>query len=264
LFFRSCNDDVNCGKAFPDLKKVFYELVNQLNANPVTVPVTDPSSGKIYQVLMTGDRLIRLVVMALYSSDVETSFMSDLSVHIPRMIYQVKEQKYDELSTVIWPAELNGYYNLPIDMNVITYCYEEFGTTTLEQINSAVSTIESPLKEYFLKLAKSNADTCAVWKTEIDGAKKFNQQAVTSDVPTMIIAGDYALDYPATWTELAAKTLANSIVVKRVGGGQFASYVQNWWPCFDTLMIYFMKNPQKPLDTSCSQEAPLKNWVTTP
>ena len=44
--FHGCQADWRCRLAYPDLRQRFYELVNRLNAQPVTVQAENPKTGR--------------------------------------------------------------------------------------------------------------------------------------------------------------------------------------------------------------------------
>lgn len=78
--------------AYPELQTVFYELVDQLNASPITFPVTQPLSGETYDVLMNGDGLIGFLFQSLYSTE--------LIPLLPKIIFDIREGNYDILAIV--------------------------------------------------------------------------------------------------------------------------------------------------------------------
>ena len=259
LLFQRCNDDADCNKAWPDLKKVFYGLVDQLNGIPITAPATDLNSGKTYQVIVTGDRLISLVLMVLDNS----SYQGDLLNHIPRMIYQVKAGKYEELANFL--VQSIGY-NTPASfgMQSMAYCAEEMGSTTQQNITNAINSIESPLKEYFQRQMQNTLAACAIWKNETANIKKPDKQPVTSDIPALILSGDYSPTTPLAWATLASKTLSRSYLVQFAGAKQVISFFGDWSDCAHQIQKAFLANPTVKPDTSCSLAKVSTLWITLP
>lgn len=68
--FRGCAADPTCNAAYPDLERVFYDLVEQLNTKPVTLPGIDPFTGRTYDVLINGDTMISTLFQAMYSTEI--------------------------------------------------------------------------------------------------------------------------------------------------------------------------------------------------
>src|SRR5262249_29867789 len=89
LLFQSCAADRACNGAFPDLEDGFYQLVARLNAAPVTVQLKHPFTGKSYDFLITGNRLVG----ALFETFYVTSFIPGL----PRVIARARAGDYTPL-----------------------------------------------------------------------------------------------------------------------------------------------------------------------
>ena len=65
VLFDGCAADVACASAYPDLETVFYDLVAKLNLTPARYFAQHPRTGVVYNVVLTGDRLVRTLVDAL-------------------------------------------------------------------------------------------------------------------------------------------------------------------------------------------------------
>ncbi len=87
VLFDDCAADPTCNTSYPNLRAVFYQLVDQLNASPATVPLS--VNGNNYQVSLTGDLLIDVLFGGLYNP-VVTAYM-------PKMIYQIQNGEYSIL-----------------------------------------------------------------------------------------------------------------------------------------------------------------------
>src|SRR5215207_9652613 len=88
VFFDRCAADPNCSNSYPDLRAVFYELVDELNVHPVWVSLF-VESGK-QNVRMDGGLLIDVLFVGLYNPAV--------SVSMPQMIYEIRDGAYSILS----------------------------------------------------------------------------------------------------------------------------------------------------------------------
>jgi pimeloyl-ACP methyl ester carboxylesterase len=87
VLFDDCAADPTCNTAYPNLRAVFYNLVAQLDANPVTVSLS--VGGANYSVLLTGDLLIDVLFGGLYNPVVTASML--------KMIYQIQAGEYSIL-----------------------------------------------------------------------------------------------------------------------------------------------------------------------
>jgi pimeloyl-ACP methyl ester carboxylesterase len=87
--FESCAANPVCNDAHPDLKTVFYDTVDQLNAEPAMREVFHPFSGESYEAQISGDTLLALTFQLLYDSKVR--------YFIPRIIYDVSQGDFNYL-----------------------------------------------------------------------------------------------------------------------------------------------------------------------
>ena len=83
LLFERCAADAECNKSYPDLVRVFYEVVDQVDAEPVTLSIYRPKKPAAYEIMINGDRLIMSVFNLLYSTD-------DLP-RLPGVIYEISQ-----------------------------------------------------------------------------------------------------------------------------------------------------------------------------
>ena len=83
--FDTCAADENCNQKYPDLRDVFYEVVDQFNANPVTV------KSNPYTYRVDGFTLMNALFNSLYNNS--------LFPEVPHLIYQLRDGKVAGLSS---------------------------------------------------------------------------------------------------------------------------------------------------------------------
>jgi pimeloyl-ACP methyl ester carboxylesterase len=105
VLFDRCATDPTCSIAYPDLKNVFYDLVNQLNDSPAEVDLQ--SSGGKVKIRLDGDRLIDVLLVGLYNPSV--------AAQIPAMIFAIRQGDYAILRARLqlyfdntWPQDADG------------------------------------------------------------------------------------------------------------------------------------------------------------
>ena len=98
--------------SYPDLRTVFYQLVDQLNANPVSISLF--AAGTEYIVRVDGALLIDVLFVGLYNPAVTAS--------MPEMIYGIQQGDYDILR-----ERLALYFDTsgPLGMQMSVHCGEE-------------------------------------------------------------------------------------------------------------------------------------------
>ncbi len=88
-------------------------------------------------------------------------------------------------------------------------------------------------------------------------APAIETKAVRSDIPTLIVAGQYDPITSPAWGELVAKTLSASAFVEfpGQGHGQFVA------ECPRSIRSAFLADPSRPPDTTCVAAMGAPAWV---
>ena len=90
---------------------------------------------------------------------------------------------------------------------------------------------------------------CAEWPTgEADASAN---QPVASEVPTLILSGEFDPITPPAWGFQAAETLEYTYAYVYPGIGHGASVAD---PCPKRMMVEFLENPQREPEASCIAE----------
>jgi pimeloyl-ACP methyl ester carboxylesterase len=80
------------------------------------------------------------------------------------------------------------------------------------------------------------------------GAPAIENQAVVSDIPTLVMAGEWDPITPPSWGAAVAANLVNSTFVEFPGLGHGVSVDDS---CPRSIMFDFLTNPESSLDLSC-------------
>jgi pimeloyl-ACP methyl ester carboxylesterase len=129
--------------------------------------------------------------------------------------------------------------------NAVT-CHEE---TVFEDINRAAELADAAGVPHDLTdslVSTDMWDTCAVWQT--GQADPLENQPVVSDIPTLLMSGEYDPATPPHWGELAAETLSHSTHIIIPGAGHSVIDVD---ACPLGIALAFLDDPNAALDTSC-------------
>jgi len=240
ILFDGCAADPAGSEAYPDLETVFWELVEQLNASPFTLSVTQPLSGETYDVLMNGDGLIWFLFKSLYSTE--------LIPHLPKIIFDVRDGNYDTLALV------TGSFLVDIDfvshgMNYSVQCGEEVYFSTPEELAAACDAYPE-LQSFFYSTCHPDEGICAI--CEAWGAKEadpIENEAVASGIPTLVLAGEYDPITPPSWGEMVADNLSSSFLFEFPGVGHGASV--SGVECPLSIALAFLDDPTTQPDGSC-------------
>ena len=98
-------------------------------------------------------------------------------------------------------------------------------------------------------LGKHITDVAAKWGARAAGPAEH--KAVVSDIPTLILAGEFDQNTPSYWGKLAGETLTNSHYMEFPGEGHGAI---NNGDCALSVINEFICNPSNRPDDNCVRE----------
>ncbi|MEX0749569.1 MAG: alpha/beta hydrolase [Dehalococcoidia bacterium] len=87
----------------------------------------------------------------------------------------------------------------------------------------------------------------------------IERQAVTSSIPTLILAGEFDTNTPTEFGEVAAETLSNSYLIEVPSSGHFVTFPRQ--ECTNPLIAAFFAAPQRRPDDSCVQAIPPVDFI---
>ena len=235
--FSACAADAACNQAYPNLKQVFYQQVDALNKNKAPIQVTDPKTGQVYPALLDGYTFINGIIQMLY--------VTDMVPLVPRIIFQVRDHDYAFLENILALTVFDKSLNIGMYFSVV--CSED---TNIDPRQLNLSGMPPELATYETAGVAAVAQTCSFWKVEPLGDAA--RQPVSSDVPTLVLAGAFDPATPPAYAEEAARGLANStyVLFPAGGHGQVTS-----GECQDHIFLQFLDAPtQKPVTTCVSQQ----------
>jgi poly(3-hydroxybutyrate) depolymerase/pimeloyl-ACP methyl ester carboxylesterase len=233
VLFESCAADTSCDSQYPNLDETFYQAVDELNADPVWVSVRN---GTV-DVWVDGDILIDAIFGSLYRVDA-----------IPWVPLMISEAGKGNLAAIQVPLEVmidnsgisqGMYYSLQ--------CREE---VTFESYNDALvrtADLSAQVVDHFV--SPFVFDLCATWAS--GRAVTVENEPVSSDIPTLILAGQYDPITPPAWGRLAGETLENSFFYEFPGIGHGVIRSNQ---CALEIGLQFLDDPAIEPDVSCIDE----------
>ncbi len=230
--FADCEQDDYCREEYPDLEAVFLETVQRLN---------EDETAEIF-----GDDL----VFALSSAFSDTALIPLL----PYVIYEVANDNFDALAEISGEdgyrprfqsdedrSDSEGMFNSVI-------CYDEYVLGDYERVEAAVvGNIPEELEGALLQNTFDMVSLCSYWspRTVVDNT------AVSSSIPTLILAGQYDVATPPRWAWLTAATLPNSYLFVVPGAGHSLLTTAD---CTVAITDDFLANPDQSPNTDCLDE----------
>jgi pimeloyl-ACP methyl ester carboxylesterase len=239
VLFQACEDDPACAARFPDLEAVFYEITTALNQDPVMTQSSSLTTGETLDVLIDGDIFMGLVFQSLYNASVIPN--------LPQMIYDAHEGEFG-LASLLVVAFVESADNVSTGMNLSVQCSEELPFVEPGTVEAASQDFPR-LQEFLLSgvdTSEAVFDTCSIWN--VTPRDEFENQAVSSDIPTLVMAGEYDPITPPAWGQLVAENLPNSLFIEFPSVGHGASVSD---PCATEIALAFVDNPDQAPDDSC-------------
>lgn len=253
VLFAACQADADCNSAYPDLENTFYALVDSLNETPLEIEVED-ESGELVLEEFFGEDLVSMLGDKLYDTAVIP--------YLPRMIYELSQGNDETYFAIVneeigeIEPEVAGVDYEVLDefsdlsdsdgLHLSVECNEEVFFSNLD---TAFSNIEPYADQLELSLIFEVEDVfiqCEMWA--VDGAPDIENTPVLSDIPTLVLSGQFDPVTPSAWGFSAAETLSHSFAYEFPGVGHGSIYAGE---CPVSILLAFIDNPTAEPDSSC-------------
>lgn len=249
LLFATCAAAPDCAAAYPNLEALFFDTVTAWNDHPGQF-----DTGQFY-----GDDLADTLIEALY--------LDYLIPYLPRTIAEVANGDFSTYNYVFDEAfayleeppvdgaepdrsDSEGMYNSVI-------CHDEYAFSDEPAIETVFAAQVPPSLQPLLQGTTAGMfDLCHMW-----GAGKADpreNEPVSSDVPTLILTGQFDPITPPDWGRAAAKTLSHAYLFELPG---FGHSVTSTTGCPDELLAEFLANPAAAPAGGCVAQLPAIDFV---
>jgi pimeloyl-ACP methyl ester carboxylesterase len=239
-----CAADRACNNAYPDLADLFYELLADLQEYPVELDD---------ETLLDGDLLVSQLTEALY----DTAAISLL----PYALYEAYYENYEPLLELLageedeWDdvAEWDEEDNLSESQGAYyaVECYEEIPFGNLDQAWALIASYPAVVSEGLFSDLEQLYIMCDVW--DVGAAPALESTAVVSDLPTLILVGEYDPVTPPQWGRTAGQTLSRHYYFEWPRGGHAVAFADD---CMMRIVLAFLDNPLAAPDGSCIAPRP--------
>lgn len=234
--FAGCARDTACAAAYPELESHFWAIIERFNAAPLVVEAPDPVTGEMRSQLITGEQLLNGGFSALYNSS--------LIPYLPLAIEQIYAGNVDVIAGLAGELTLEPAVAYSA-MWFSVQCHDEAPFNTAERMRDGIA--QHPRYSYFT-LSDSTPAICAIWGVE--PAATVETEPVQSDIPALVLAGEYDPIHPPAWGRLAAGTLSRSFFYELPGAGHGVGFDG----CGQELVERFVSNPTVAPDAGCVEQ----------
>ena len=203
--FTTCADDPACAAAYPDLGRTFRDLVGRLNAAPAPITVVDATTGERIDDDLDGDDLVGFLFDSLYSTE--------LVPQLPEIITAAAAGEFGSIGLLVG-AQSQSLDFQAIGQQLAVQCNEEVSFGSRDAVAAAAA--EHPLVEGYFESGPSSGsgifDVCETW--DAGEADAEANEKLTSDIPTLVLAGDLDPITPPRWGEQIAADLSEAFYVQ--------------------------------------------------
>ena len=242
LLLENCQKELSCQKAYPELAQEFNALMTRLGQAPAEISIAHPRLGSQTKFVISKAKLLGTLRMQLYS--VATRSL------VPLVIHQAYLGNYMPLAGLVAQSEGGQGIYLGLLFNIA--CNEDYpriSATDFEQ--DANNNFGAGNSHFGFKMV------CPLWP-QYRPSEDF-YQAVTADIPTLILSGNLDPVTPPSNGEYSAKSLPNNhhIVVEN------AAHTVAMSTCASDIINEFLTSLKpKELDESCLEDVPSESFMT--
>ncbi len=251
--FDGCAASASCQQAYPELEDRFFELLDQLDAEPAQLEVQNLITGATVPMRVDGDDLMGLVFSALYD---RAQFAA-----VPQMVEDGLDGDYSTIE-LFGSIMVSNFDFVSLGMRFSVECNEEIPFES-EEVFEANLPVDGP----YARLGELDGgltlfDSCDQWPAGV--APDVEADTVMSDLPTLLLAGQYDPITPPSGVDLVAAGLSRSysFLLPNEGHGIAPS------PCGSELVNAFIADPEAEPAADCIATSPEPVWVagsdTTP
>ena len=235
--FAACAADTSCARDHPDLEDRLWDLVADLDQEPLTVE--QPGGDAEWQV--SGAAFLSFVFDSLYYADAIPT--------LPAAIGEVEAGRTEALLSY-----LEGYahghdlshdqYDISEGMHFAAQCREERPFTDRAAYQERSRFLRDDVVAHF----DPGIDfmICDTW--QVPPAPAIENEPVTSAIPTLLLSGEFDPITPPSWATLAAETLERSFSYTYPGGGHGAIVDLD---CAYEMAAEFLERPTAAPDDAC-------------
>ncbi len=224
--FDGCAVDPVCGAAWPDPRADFEALVARADSERLPFGLTDPSIDA------RGAEVVRAIGGAL---------QDPLRIPlIPRAVGEARAGRYEEMGRWITLAQGPSAFTWGLRLSV--WCGEDAPFENADLVRAQTS-LNYGLGGMDARVA--SPEICTAWN--VAAASAAANEPVTTDVPTLIFAGEFDPSTPPQWGRRLLANMPEAHFVQMPGLSHGASFN----PCAGRMAFDFINDPTTPLVMTC-------------
>lgn len=230
-----CKADLLCRTFYPDIRGTYYQLFDKLNESPIDFEVKNPLTQEYQTAHVDGYGLADMVFMALYNRE---------SIQqVPTVLYSALNGDFTILKDAAQPP-IQTSSMLSFGMFFSVMCADSTADINQEQVIAAAAQYPDAIAMRQSVLGEFGFAACALWNVP---PVTDNSAPVVSDIPTLVLAGQYDPITPPAWGQQVAENLSSSFFIEFPGVGH--SVTNN--PCPLGFAAAFIDDPTQAPGLDC-------------
>jgi pimeloyl-ACP methyl ester carboxylesterase len=250
--FAACDDDPICRTVYPDLERVYADVVHDLAIDPVPLEIYNTKTGESKTEVLDG---------AAFNGWVLDSLPMPNASGAPGLIYEVQAGNYQSIVAALesgWESEdPDQEQRAAIGLQLAVICGEEAPFVTPAEMEKILIAYP-PEVDFSATLDEVYYTACQAWGA--GPANPLENMPVSSDVPVLILTGEYDAARTPDDVRRAAETLSRSTVVEFPGAGHSVVLAG---PCPLAIMNRFLDDPAAAPDVSCTADMDTPQFFVT-
>ncbi len=241
LLFASCAADSACAAAYPDLEETTWEVMQALDAAPVAIKTSHPTTGDAVTWPLTGNELLGKLL---------NTFNAATIPYLPYFINGMAAGDFSILDETRpnWATTDSTF----ADAREYTFrCTEAMGFS-LEEL--PLQALYPRVATFFTTVLSDIQDVCAAWGLEPVVASAL--EPVKRDTPALLMVGRFDITTPPELAEQARQNLRNSFLFEFEATGHVVL-----GDCALSLMAAFLEEPATRPDGACVDQLGLSFFV---
>jgi pimeloyl-ACP methyl ester carboxylesterase len=233
LVFEECAADPECIQKYPDLEALFYQTVDNLYAKPVSAQLGGrwtPVDGGLF-------------MDVLWHSLYRQSSVSQ----IPHWIDAASRGDLSGLTSILEGVLSDSGTAMAMGFEWSMQCNEEVSFESYELGRELAADLPPQIANYFDSYFEFTL--CDSWQS--GRADAVENEPVASDIPSLVLAGQYDLITPPEWSRMAAETLSKHYYYEFPG---LTHGIMRSDQCGLEIGLQFLADPTSEPDATCLEE----------
>ncbi|HEY7609695.1 MAG TPA: alpha/beta fold hydrolase [Alphaproteobacteria bacterium] len=232
--FDACEKDEECRADYPDFRRRFEQVVEQLRAQPAAVK-SDPSPLLPPKVFQVNDVIFLSIVDSLL-------YTADGVAKLPWIVDRIADGRPEALTEPIADWDQVSYG--PFVTAGISYLVDCNDTPDPDDSEERSAARRLPHLAPWLNYALA-VKPCPIWSPR--KAPALDRAPIRSEIPTLVVSGWFDIATPPEWAIVTARSLARAqLVLVRA-----ASHDASDQSCAQSALAAFLAEPDRDLSHFC-------------